>query len=220
MPCGDLEMLLQQHPMMSSGMGRAPSFGMAKLESMELPDAVAAVVRMHSCISASSVWLCISAGSQAHFCAHGEYAHANVYVCMSVTELHGFCRQCCTTWARRHVRRRRHRPRWQTCSAQTAAWRACRASTTRWGMLSRTSWTRWPTSGRSSTPRSPSLNPSAEIFLGSCRSASLGSAHRGIGGSRKTAGYGLFLAHVSPLGALLCTSTCLQGSDDADQVKP
>ena len=26
-------------------MGRAPSFGMGKLESMELPDAVAAVVR-------------------------------------------------------------------------------------------------------------------------------------------------------------------------------
>ena len=53
LPSGDLEMLLQQHPMMSSGMGRAPSFGMAKLESMELPDAVAAVVRMHSCIPAS-----------------------------------------------------------------------------------------------------------------------------------------------------------------------
>ena len=49
LPSGDLEMLLQQHPMMSSGMGRAPSFGMAKLESMELPDAVAAVVRTPSC---------------------------------------------------------------------------------------------------------------------------------------------------------------------------
>ena len=44
LPSGDLEMLLQQHPMVS-GMGRAPSFGMGKLESMELPDAVAAVVR-------------------------------------------------------------------------------------------------------------------------------------------------------------------------------
>ncbi|KAK9908084.1 hypothetical protein WJX75_002589 [Coccomyxa subellipsoidea] len=47
LPSGDLEMLLQQHPMMSSGMGRAPSFGMAKLESMELPDAVAAVAMLH-----------------------------------------------------------------------------------------------------------------------------------------------------------------------------
>ena len=28
-------------------MGRAPSFGMGKLESMELPDAVAAVVSCH-----------------------------------------------------------------------------------------------------------------------------------------------------------------------------
>ncbi len=42
LPSGDLEALLQQHPEM---MGRAPSFGMGKLESMELPDAVAAVVR-------------------------------------------------------------------------------------------------------------------------------------------------------------------------------
>ncbi len=49
LPSGDLEMLLQQHPMMNSGMGRAPSFGMAKLESMELPDAVAAVVRLLPC---------------------------------------------------------------------------------------------------------------------------------------------------------------------------
>ena len=30
-------------------MGRAPSFGMGKLESMELPDAVAAVVRHPLC---------------------------------------------------------------------------------------------------------------------------------------------------------------------------
>lgn len=47
LPSGDLEALLQQHPemLMTSGMGRAPSFNMAKLESMELPDAVAAVVR-------------------------------------------------------------------------------------------------------------------------------------------------------------------------------
>ncbi|BDA44884.1 probable calmodulin-binding protein 60 B at N-terminal half [Coccomyxa sp. Obi] len=46
LPSGDLEMLLQQHPMVS-GMGRAPSFGMGKLESMELPDAVAAVAMLH-----------------------------------------------------------------------------------------------------------------------------------------------------------------------------
>ncbi len=45
LPSGDLEALLQQHPEM---MGRAPSFGMGKLESMELPDAVAAVVRTPS----------------------------------------------------------------------------------------------------------------------------------------------------------------------------
>ncbi len=46
LPSGDLEALLQQHPemLMTSGMGRAPSFNMAKLESMDLPDAVAAVV--------------------------------------------------------------------------------------------------------------------------------------------------------------------------------
>ena len=44
LPSGDLEALLQQHPEM---MGRAPSFGMGKLESMELPDAVAAVVSCH-----------------------------------------------------------------------------------------------------------------------------------------------------------------------------
>jgi hypothetical protein len=46
LPSGDLEALLQQHPemLMTTGMGRAPSFNMAKLESMELPDAVAAVV--------------------------------------------------------------------------------------------------------------------------------------------------------------------------------
>ena len=43
LPSGDLEALLQAHPEMV--MGRAPSFGMGKLESMELPDAVAAVVR-------------------------------------------------------------------------------------------------------------------------------------------------------------------------------
>lgn len=47
-------MLLQQHPMMSSGMGRAPSFGMGKLESMELPDAVAAVV----CPTSLKVYMC------------------------------------------------------------------------------------------------------------------------------------------------------------------
>jgi hypothetical protein len=46
LPSGDLEALLQAHPEMM--MGRAPSFGMAKLESMELPDAVAAVVRAHA----------------------------------------------------------------------------------------------------------------------------------------------------------------------------
>ncbi|CAL5229988.1 g13422 [Coccomyxa viridis] len=44
LPSGDLEALLQQHPEM---MGRAPSFGMGKLESMELPDAVAAVAMLH-----------------------------------------------------------------------------------------------------------------------------------------------------------------------------
>ena len=32
-------------------MGRAPSFGMGKLESMELPDAVAAVVRHPSTLT-------------------------------------------------------------------------------------------------------------------------------------------------------------------------
>ncbi len=48
LPSGDLEALLQQHPEM---MGRAPSFGMGKLESMELPDAVAAVVRHPSTLA-------------------------------------------------------------------------------------------------------------------------------------------------------------------------
>ncbi len=70
LPSGDLEMLLQQHPMMS-GMGRAPSFGMGKLESMELPDAVAAVVRAIS-------QFCCSLVTQSRFkCWQGpEHVHA------------------------------------------------------------------------------------------------------------------------------------------------
>ncbi|KAK9831959.1 hypothetical protein WJX81_003135 [Elliptochloris bilobata] len=50
LPSGELDALLQhshEHGLLSAGMGRAPSMGMGKLESMELPDAVAAVAMLH-----------------------------------------------------------------------------------------------------------------------------------------------------------------------------
>ena len=43
-------------------MGRAPSFGMGKLESMELPDAVAAVVSGHRRVTISQSSVPSSAG--------------------------------------------------------------------------------------------------------------------------------------------------------------
>ena len=91
LPSGELDALLQhshehERLLASGGMARAPSMGMGKLESMELPDAVAAVVRRLAEVVLVP-WLCIGG----HMCSqhgHGQaefvgavHVHAKCFLC-------------------------------------------------------------------------------------------------------------------------------------------
>ena len=74
LPSGELDALLQhshehERLLAAGGMARAPSMGMGKLESMELPDAVAAVVRPLMDVVLVT-WLCN--GGTCSYHGHGQ----------------------------------------------------------------------------------------------------------------------------------------------------